>query len=660
MKNTSKILITILIVVALAGNASAALTMTAAASHTSPASSAFAPDIGDTIKIHANLKNDGINTISNIAVKVKVQSTDEIICSKTVSSLAGGAEETVLCEWKITEKIDCGEQSIAVTANGGGYNPSGVLTPNVKGKVYHIVTEPDNPELGKAFKITIKDENENIVNGAKISLLGTSDGHEFETDQEDVYTENGYATMTVNKSGKYKIVSVYERELYCKKSSKIREVYSQLVAHGLKDSYGLDDDFQVRVTDTENNTVEAFIDVTGVDSKTDDCSHHGQTVNGEYTFNFRQKSLKKGTYEIKVYEKKDPWAPAKYHSVLIKVTLKEGSTYGTPSSSTPTSPITPQTKSTTPELSIEITPAINIIINEKIKIYVSSGGKSISGADITIRTLEGSDKTLKTSSNGETEFTIIELGYHDISAKKDGYSEAKTHFDSIRKEDIVENRDASGNSGVTDNAAAIGENNPVNNENENPASEDPGEINEESNHNEMTPINESVIKPADTNTNTFNSMNYNNIAYTGGIIMAVVILAIIIILLLIIWKFFKGKKAGETKKKRNIPSKSAAQTPIKPEENIPKIHHEPISVKVNDARIPQRRIEAKIQTPKTTQTPQQTSSLQQEPSGAGKAKDNYLDNITPKTVLTGIFILGGIAIMLLIIILLIVVIWKLL
>lgn len=523
--NIQKSLI-ISIFILLAGTASAGIELDAGLSNSGP-------QMGDEINIYAYLKNTGTSPI-NVNLNMRIGESD--ICSKTVSALLPGTEKRVNCTLKITKDMPCGEQIIQVNANGGGDSQSETLYLRISGKSYRMILEPDNPELDRELKITVKDEDEKAVNNAKISLVkiegdATTGESEYPVDIGEVYTNsNGIAILTINKAGRYKIGAEYERDGYCKSVFWKREVLNSFIVQGLKSTYGLDDDFDINVTDRNGNPFDVYIDFfNGPVDRYYDTS--------DVPFNFKQKGFEKGTYNVEFREKKESWQPATYHAIIEKITITAGRTASSTSTSSTTSSTT-KTEDTRPLLKIEITPDPGKIkVGDKITIYVTADGKAVDGAKVTVSSMFGESKELETPSSGKVEYKIERADLYPIHAEKEGYKPTDLSLE-VGTEEIY-------NEPVQEEASSEEESQTVNKEPEdtNPSEvtgENASETNELAASNEQSLTNTTLITQAQISEagkpSYFEKINYKTIFIILGIIAA---LLIILILLLVIWKLIK-------------------------------------------------------------------------------------------------------------------------
>jgi len=528
-KNNKKILITIIFILlaGMIGTVSAELIL-----ETSKGSTPL-PEIGNEIILHADLENKGSREVTNIVVVMRTG--DEEICSRTIPKMNAGNKTRISCPWKITKSTECGYDTvISVNVNGGGQSLSSPIRMEIMGRHYNMELDPELPQVDEELKITIKDEDGKVVDGAKILLFEVfriPGGYvrEDPVDIGDVYTKNGQAQIVINEPGRYKILAESERDSYCKSVYREREVLDSFIIQGLKSAYGLDDDFNIKVMDRHNNPVEVDIQFSGPVDR--------WFYTTDIPFNFRQKGFEKGSYHIWIKEKCDyvGGEVSIYHTISEKITIAAGKTTSTSTSSTSSTSTSSSSKTTTTKqsLKIELIPDKDKInAGDEITIYVKSGGKAIDDAIVKITVGISGVKEFKTK-NGEVKYTIERADFYSIHAEKEGYYSADVSFDLTEEKDKI----------IPVESTQEKENTEQKSEKETESVETVEKTsgtNEMSNYDKQISINEPTIKRTEISnfekTSYLEGMNYKNILITLGII---IVLLVITILSIFIWKLVR-------------------------------------------------------------------------------------------------------------------------
>jgi len=528
LKNNRKILITIVltaIFVLIAGVVSAELKLEASKLST-PES-----NIGNEITLNAVIENTGALSVSGINLVIRTDSGT--ICSKTGLIIPGKNKTIVPCPWKITGNVSCGENSIYMNVNGGGQSLSKSMIVNVNGKHYAMLLEPDTLELDKAFKVIIKDESGNGIEGAKISLSGVFSvpgGYEKDVpvDIGEIYTKSGQASLTITKAGKYKIIVEHEKEFYCKSVYREREVMNTFIVYGLKNAYSLDDEFNIRVTDKDNSTIDVVIEFRGPVTR----EYYKENI----PFNFRNKGFSQGTYDLFIKEETDDFGevPERYHRISQKITLSAGKSIPTPAANTPNT-VTPA-KPASPPLKIEISPDVDILKKgDKITIYVKSGGKGIDGVSVKVSTAFGGIKDFKTSGGGKVDYTIEKNDFFSIHAEKEGYASADISFDLMEDKDKTTPSGSSGNASETQENTSSGSEETKTKTNSTVTESKTSGVNEMKTSGEDTTFKKAEITDLEKSSPS-DGMDYNSILVICGII---IVLLVIIVLVICIWKLVR-------------------------------------------------------------------------------------------------------------------------
>ena len=523
MKNNGKFLISIIFVLLVfTGVVSAELKLEASKLST-PES-----NIGNEITLNAVIENTGALSVSGINLVMRTDSGT--ICSKTGLTIPGNNKTIVPCLWKITGNVSCGENRIYINVNGGGQSLSKSMIVNVNGKHYAMLLEPDTLELDKEFKVIVKDESGNGIEGAKISLsevFSLPGGYKKDVpvDIGEIYTKNGQAALKITKAGKYKIMLEYEKEFYCKSVYREREVMNTFVVYGLKNAYSLDDEFNIRVTDKDNSTIDVVIEFRGPVTR----EYYKENI----PFNFRQKGFTQGTYDLFIKEETDEFGevPERYHRISQKVTLSAGRSVPTPAANTPNT-VTPA-KPASPPLNIEISPDVDTLKKgDKITIYVKSNGKGIDGANVKISTAFSGIKDLTASGGGKVDYTIEKNDFFSIHAEKEGYASADISFDLMEDKDKKTPSGSSGNASETQENTSSGsvetKTNSTGTESKTSGTNEPGTPASQNTDGDGT------FKKAEIT--EFEKPDYTNILIAGGII---VVLLVIIVLLILIRKLVR-------------------------------------------------------------------------------------------------------------------------
>ena len=270
--------------------------------------------------------------------------------------------------------------------------------------ILQISLDPDQPSLDGELTITVKDDDGDDVDNAKVKVteLGSDAEWDKSDDTWDDRTDDGVSTVTLSKKFGSNARGIFQidayKDGYCKDTQTF-EISRRLILTGPDPANPqAGKSFRIRVTDESGDALRLVTVVLspGLHRATSDSNGYARfTISSPGSFTAASAATN--------YDDATP----------ITVVVSE-----------------------MPGLSVQVSPD-EPTLGDSIVITVSSDGTALSGATVTLSLPDGSDKTFTSSGTGKVVYTGSMSGYHGVEAEKIDYSSGSDGFTVMNTFEII-------------------------------------------------------------------------------------------------------------------------------------------------------------------------------------------------------------------------------